>query len=221
MGMVRSRVSSSRTSSRRSTSVLVRRLKKPLGAAVSFYVCDRTGNGNFRGAFHDIKRGGPEFAFATDQFTFAVTPFNDGAAIEFQECAGHALEYGDAKKFFGLKCISVLGGGDGGTGDAFVGERAGGTRNHTFAAGDARGIAHGRIQIEGDTGGISFAHAPEHKIVFNFVAAANAAIAKDARVMINGDGQRRIVEAARDSTFGETRLLYARGFCERFQFAIA
>ena len=112
-------------------------------------------------------------------------------------------------------------GGDGGAGDAFVGERAGRARDHAFAAGDARGIAHGRIQIEGDAGGISFAHAPEHKIVFDFVAAANTTIAEDARVMIDCDGQRRIVEAARDSAFGETRLLDARGFRERFQFAIA
>ncbi len=62
---------------------------------------------------------------------------------------------------------------------------------------------------------------PEDKIVFDFVAAANAAIAQDAGVVIDGDGQGRIIQAARDGTFGEAGLRDAGVFRERFQFAIA
>jgi hypothetical protein len=78
----------------------------------------------------------------------------------------------------------------------FVGERAGGAGDHALAAGDARRIAHGTIQIERDSGIETLAAAAQHEIVADLAAAANTAIAQDASLVIDGDGQRRIVLAA-------------------------
>ena len=67
------------------------------------------------------------------------------------------------------------------------------------------GIAHRRIQVKSNARGVTFAHASENKIVFDFVAAADAAVAKNAGIVVYGDGQGRIVFAARDGAAGETR----------------
>ncbi len=83
-------------------------LEESFGAALGFYVRDGRGNGNFRGAFHDVKRGGPKFAFAADDFTVAVAAFHDGAAIQFQKCAGDTLEYRNLQKFFGVETHDCL-----------------------------------------------------------------------------------------------------------------
>ena len=105
--------------------------------------------------------------------------------------------------------------------DTFVGESAGGAGDHAFTAGYAGGIAHGGVEIESYAGRIAFAHTAEDEIVLDFVAAADAAVAEDARVVIDVNGERRIVFAAGDAAFGETRFFDAGVFGVGFEFAIA
>jgi len=88
------------------------------------------------------------------------------------------LKTGICKRFLGFESLRVRTGGDRDARHALVGERACGTGNHTLATGDAGGIAHRRIEIERDAGGITFAHAAQDKIALDFVAAADAAIAE-------------------------------------------
>ena len=81
----------------------------------------------------------------------------------------------------------------------FVGKRSGRARHHAFAARDACRIAHRYVQIERDVRGISFPHAAQHKIAFDFVAAADAAVAENARIVVHGNRQRRIVSSSRNA----------------------
>ncbi len=108
--------------------------EKSPGAALSFYVGDGRGNGNFGGAFDNIKSGGAELAFAANDFAFAVAAFYDGAAIQLEKGARDAFEDGNLEKFFGVETARVVGTGNRGAGHAFVGERAGGAGDHAFAA---------------------------------------------------------------------------------------
>ncbi len=119
------------------------------------------------------------------------------------------------KKVFGFEPLRTGAGGDGGANDPFVGKRARWAGNHALTAGNARGIAHRRIEIESDAGGIAFAHAAEDEIIFDFVAAADAAIAEDASVMVDSDGEGRIIDTACDSAFGEAWLRDSGRFRER------
>src|ERR1700721_4086608 len=50
--------------------------------------------------------------------------------------------------------------------------------------------------VEGDAGRRAFAHAPQNKILANFAATPNAAIAEDASGEIDADAHRRFVNAA-------------------------
>ena len=146
---------------------------------------------------------------------------DDGAAIELEKCAGDPFENRNLQEILGFESLRAWTDSDCGAHDAFVGERACRTGDHALATGDARGIAHRRIEIERDAGGIAFAHAAEDEIVLDFVAAADAAVAENTGVMIDGDGQGRIVFAAGSCAFCEARLGSARRFRERLQFAVA
>src|SRR5260370_1457314 len=81
-------------------------------------------------------------------------------------------------------------------------------------SGDGGGIAHRRIEIESDAGGIAFAHAAEDEIAFDLVAATDAAVAENASVVVHGDGQGRIVFAVSNGTFRKTRLGSAGSSCK-------
>ena len=195
--------------------------EKALGATVSFDVGDGRGDGHLGLAFDEVKRGGAEIAFAADDLAGAEAAFDDGAAVEFEEGAGHSGEDGHAVKLFCGEGLGGLVGGNRGTDGDFVGERAGGTGDHALAAGNAGGIAHGRVEIEGDAGGVAFAGAAENEIVFDFVAAADAAVAKNAGVVIDGDGEGRIVAAAGSSAARKTRTGDAGLPGESLEFAVA
>src|SRR6266478_4453599 len=196
-------------------------LEESFGTALCLDVRNGRGNGNFSLAFENIESGGTEFTFAADDLAFAVAALDDGAAIELQKCSRSALENRDLKKVFGFEPLRTGAGGDGGANDPFVGKRARWAGNHALTAGNARGIAHRRIEIESDAGGIAFAHAAEDEIIFDFVAAADAAIAEDASVMVDSNGEGRGIFTACDGAFGEARLRGSGRARECLQFTVA
>jgi hypothetical protein len=68
-----------------------------------------------------------------------------------------------------------------------VHQRAGRTRRRALAAGDAGARAHRRIQVEGDARGVALAAAAHYLVALHIVAGANAAVAEDAGLVIDGD----------------------------------
>ncbi len=196
-----------------------KRARKPLeesfGTALRLDVRNGRGNGDFGLTFENIESGGTEFTFTADDLTLAVAAFHDGAAIELQKCSRDAFENGNLKKVLRLETLRSGTAGDGGANDPFVGQRARWAGDHALAAGNARGIAHRRIEIESDAGGIALAHAAEHEIIFDLVATADAAIAKNASVMVDSNGEGRGIFTACDSAFGEARWRGAGGVSER------
>ncbi len=103
---------------------------------------------------------------------------------------------------------------------ALVGERAGGARDHALAARHAGGVAHRQVGVERDARHEALAAAAENVVVANLVAAANAAVAQNARFVIHRDDERRIVLAARRDPARKARLRDAFQARQRFQFAI-
>ena len=71
--------------------------------------------------------------------------------------------------------------------DGFVDQRAGRTYGDALAAGDAGALAHWIVEIEGDARAVTLAAAADHLIVLDVVAGADAAIAQDARLVVDGD----------------------------------
>ena len=67
----------------------------------------------------------------------------------------------------------------------------------------------------------AFAHAPEHEIVANLAAAADAAVAQDARVEIHGDAQRGIILGRAASRVAQSAARDLLLLGERFELAIA
>src|SRR5229473_423033 len=195
-------------------------LEKSFGAALRLDVRDGRGDGNFGLAFENVESRGAELAFAADDFAFAEAPFDDGAAVELQEGSGDTFKYRNLQQVFGFESLRVQPCSNRRSHDTLVRERPGGAGDHALATGDARGIANGRIEIESDAGGIAFAHASENEIVLDFVATADAAVAENASVMVDGDGQGRIIFAVLDGAFCKTRMGSAGSLRERFQFAV-
>ena len=195
-------------------------VEEPFRASLRLDVRDGCGNRNFGPAFDDVKRGGTKFAFAANHLALAEVPIYDGATIQLQKRPGNALENRYLQKFFRLKNLRARTAGDCRSSKTFVGERTRGAGNHAFPAGNARGVAHRCVQVEGDPRGITLSHPPEDEIIFDFVAAANAAVTEDTSIMIDGDGERGIVTAASHGSLRKTRLTDARGFRKRFEFAI-
>src|SRR6266481_5604182 len=196
-------------------------LEKSFGAALRLDVSNRRGNRYFCLAFENVESGGAEFAFTADDLAFAIAPLDDGAAIELQKRSRDAFENGNLKKVLRLETLRPGACGDGRANDPFIGQRARWAGDHALAARNACGIAHRRIEIESDAGEIAFAHAAEHEIIFDFVAATDAAIAEDARVMVDGDGKGRIILTACNGAFGEALLRGSSCVRERLQFAVA
>ena len=95
--------------------------------------------------------------------------------------------------------------------DLLVGERAGGAADHALAAGDAGGVAHGLVGVEGDGGEVAFALAGDDVVVANFGAAADAAVAEDAGGVVDVDGERGVVVGHdRDGALAEADFVGAR-----------
>src|SRR5436190_56918 len=125
-------------------------LEEALCAALGLDVGNGGGNGDFGFSFENVKSRGTEFAFAADDLVLAKAVLDDGAAIEFEEGSGDAVEYGDLQKILGFQSLRIRTGSDYRACDVFVGLRARVARAHSFAAGNTRGIAHRRIKIEGN-----------------------------------------------------------------------
>ena len=102
-----------------------------------------------------------------------------------------------------------------------VRQGAGGARHHALAARHARRLAHRVVQIEGDLRRVAFAHAAQHLVVPDLVAAAYAAIAEDAGIAVNADQHRRIVAGATCRPGRKARMLQAQAAGERFQLVLA
>ena len=171
-------------------------------------------------AFQNEKRGGAEFTLAANHIALAKAPAHDCPAIQLQKCAGNSGEYRQLVQFFWSQS-SVHACRQRGARDAFVRKRARRARHHTLAAGNARGIAHRRVQIKRDARGISLAHAAEDEIILDLVATPDAAVAQDASVVVHGNRQRRIVFTAGNCASRETWSADSSFLRERFQFAIA
>ena len=71
--------------------------------------------------------------------------------------------------------------------DGLVRERAGRARSDAFAAGHARRLAHRVVEIEGDPGRIALSRTADDVVALDVVAGADAAVAEDARVVVDGD----------------------------------
>ena len=73
--------------------------------------------------------------------------------------------------------------------------RSGRSRMHSPQATQRR-AAHRRVEVEGDPRGVALAHPADDLILLDLVAAADAAVAEDAGVVVDGDDQRRIVRGS-------------------------
>ncbi len=166
--------------------------------------------------FDDVKRGGTIFAFAANDLALAIMPPDHGIFVQLQERSRDVLEIGELLQLFDVhrlarqNCFH----------HALVGESAGRARHHALAARDAGGVAHGQVGVERDARHEPLAAPSENVVVANLVAAANAAVAQDARLVIHRDDERRIVLAARRDASGKARLGDAFQAGQRFQLAI-
>src|SRR5262249_26431781 len=91
--------------------------------------------------------------------------------------------------------------------EALVHERAGRTRDQALAARYAARFAHAPAVVEGDDGGVALAPAPDHEVVLDVAAPAHAAVADDARGVVDGDVRMRDVGGR---PAGEGQGLHAR-----------
>ena len=80
--------------------------------------------------------------------------------------------------------------------DRLVGQRAGRAGGDALAAGDAGRGAHRVAEVERDVRGEPLAAAPDHVVALDVVAGADAAVAQDAGVVVDGDDRARQVDAA-------------------------
>src|SRR5439155_13928373 len=80
--------------------------------------------------------------------------------------------------------------------DRLVRERAGRARGDALAAGHARRLAHRVVEVEGDQRRVALARAADHVVALDVVARADAAVAEDARVVVDRDyGVRAVLSA--------------------------
>ena len=164
--------------------MLFRRLKNPLLRPCGLDVCDRAREVDLGFSFEDVEGGRSEIAFAADDLAGAVVAFDDRFLIQFEKCARDVLKDREMQKFGGIEDFAFA---QFGADDALVRQRASRARDHAFAAGDARRLAHGQVGIEGDAGLVSLTAAGEYPVVTDVVAAANAAVAQDARLVVDRD----------------------------------
>ena len=150
---------------------------------------DGSGNRNARFAFKNVERSGAEVAFLANEFAFAETALHDGAAVHLKESSRDAVKNGNLQQVFGFETLRSGTFGNRCAGDALVGEGAGWTRDHAFAARDTGGIAHGRVQIEGDGRGITLSLSRDNIIVTDLSASAHAAVAKDASRVVHQNAE--------------------------------
>jgi hypothetical protein len=80
--------------------------------------------------------------------------------------------------------------------DRLVDDRAGRARRHAFAARHARGLAHRVVQVERDPRRVPLAGAADHVVALDVVARSHAAVAQDARVVVDRDHRVGVVLTA-------------------------
>ena len=161
--------------------------------AAVFDVRHGRGKKNFGLAFDDVKRGPAILAFAANDVALAIMPAHHGVLVQLEKRSRDFLEIRKLLQFFDVHRLARQHRLD----HALVGEGAGGARHHALAARHAGGVAHRQVGVEGDAGHEAFAAAAQNVVVANLVAAANAAVAQNARLVIDGDRERRAVLAAR------------------------
>src|SRR4029077_8923812 len=75
--------------------------------ALGFDVSDGSGDGDFGLSFENVESGGTKFPFTADDFAFAEAALDDGAAIELEECTGHAFENGNLQELLGFEALGA------------------------------------------------------------------------------------------------------------------
>ena len=171
---------------------------------------------NFGLAFDDVKRRGSVLAFAANDLALAIMPAHHRVLVQLQKRSRDLLEIGELLQLFDVHRFARQHRFH----HALVGERAGGARHHALAARHAGRVAHRQVGVERDARHEAFAAPAQNVVVANLVAAANAAVAQDARFVIHRDDERRIVLAARRDPAGKARLRDAFQAGQRFQLAI-
>src|SRR3954449_1685378 len=79
--------------------------------------------------------------------------------------------------------------------DRLVRDRAGRARGDALAAGHARRLAHRVVEVERDARRVALAGTPDDVVALDVVARADAAVAQDARVVVDRDDRVRVVLA--------------------------
>src|SRR6201999_1687641 len=87
-------------------------------------------------------------------------------------------------------------GPDGDVADRLVGQRPGPAGGDALAAGETGLGAHRVAQVERDVGVESLAAAPDHVVALDVVARADAPVAQDAGVVVDGDNRAGQIDAA-------------------------
>ena len=169
-------------------------LQQSVRSAASGGMSHRTRDVDVRSSLENVVGGGTVFRLTANDLARLVAALADGVSIELQEGAGNIFEDVEFTEFGDLKVFAFA---EFGVDDLLVGKRAGRARHHALAATYAARFAHGQVVIESDARLVAFATAHQHEVVTDLVAAANAAVAKDAGFMIDGDGGGRIVASAR------------------------
>src|SRR5262249_51747047 len=160
---------------------------EPAASAVPLlHVRDRRVDEDLDVSLEDVERGRSEFSLAADDLAGPDGSLDDGALIQLEEGSGNALEHRELQNPPGIDLLAFELRAD----DALVGERAGRTRDHAFAARHARRAAHGLIEIEGHVRGVAAPAASDDHVLLDLVAAADTAVAQDARLVVDRDAER-------------------------------
>src|SRR5271156_5202055 len=189
--------------------------------AFGFYVRDGAGDGNFRLAFQHIKCRRSVFALAANHFAGFEMPAHHGVAVQAQECPGNAFEERQLLQFLQRNQFGIRRPRNRRLRHNFIRQRARRAGNHALAAGNAGRFAHRLVVIKRDARRGAFAHASQDKILANIAAAADAAVAQNARIEIHRDAHRGIVRAATRGARRITRCGNLLLLGQRFQLAIA
>ena len=104
-------------------------------------------------AFENVERSGSVFAFAADDLALLEMTAHHCVLVELQKSSRDFLEICELLQLVDIHRLAR----QHRLYDAFVGERAGGARDHAFAAGDAGRIAHRQVVVERDAGPEAFA----------------------------------------------------------------
>ena len=102
--------------------------------------------------------------------------------------ARHLVGDGTPHAAVGADRIHLLGpGGDDLQREGFVRERIRGAGGHALPAGDAGGLSHGKVRVEHDAGARAPAAASDDVVALDVRTGADAAVAQDARAVVDGD----------------------------------